>query len=70
MFNHDQINDVIYRGYENPERKEFLKKLEKNVALAKEIIAKRKAEENSEEKNSVDTPVRESKKLTPDDIFW
>ena len=69
MFNHDQINDVIYRGYENPERKEFLEKLEKNVALAKEIIAKRKAEENSEGKNSVDTPVRESKKLTPDDIF-
>ena len=69
MFNHDQINDVIYRGYDNPERKEFLEKLEKNIALAKEIIEKKKVEENSEAKQNIDTSVREAKKLTPDDIF-
>ncbi|WP_456104799.1 DUF4176 domain-containing protein [Phascolarctobacterium succinatutens] len=69
MFNHDQINDVIYRGYENPERKEFLEKLEKNIALAKEIIEKKKVEENSEAKQNIDTSVREAKKLTTDDIF-
>lgn len=69
MFNHDQINDVIYRGYENPERKEFLEKLKKNIALAKEIIKKKKVEENSEAKQNIDTSVREAKKLTPDDIF-
>lgn len=69
MFNHDQINDVIYRGYENPERKEFLEKLKKNIALAKEIIKKKKVEENSEAKQNIDTSVREAKKLTHDDIF-
>lgn len=56
MFNHDQINDVVYRGYENPERAEFLQKLEKNVALAEEIISKKKAlkikVENKENSNS------------------
>lgn len=67
MFNHDQI--IIYRGYENPERKEFLEKLKKNIALAKEIIKKEKVEENSEAKQNIDTSVREAKKLTPDDIF-
>ena len=29
LFNHDDINDVIFIGYENFERKEFLKKIEK-----------------------------------------
>lgn len=61
MFNHDQINDVVYRGYENPERAEFLKKLEKNVALAQEIISKKKVlkirEENKENTNSKHTKV-------------
>lgn len=56
MFNHDQINDVVYRGYENPERAEFLQKLEKNVALAEEIISKKRnmkiKEENKENTNS------------------
>ena len=55
MFNHDQITDVVYRGYENPERAEFLQKLEKNVALAQEIISKKKVlkirEENKENIN-------------------
>lgn len=56
MFNHDQINDVVYRGYENPERAEFLQKLEKNVALAEEIISKKRnmkiREENKENTSS------------------
>ena len=67
MFNHDQINDVVYRGYENPERAEFLKKLEKNVALAQEIISKKKVlkirEENKENTNSMHI------KVNPEDIF-
>ena len=66
MFNHDQINDVIYRGYENPERDSFLQKLEKNVALAQEIISKKKAlkiKENNENTNSKHT------KANPEDIF-
>lgn len=67
MFNHDQINDVVYRGYENPERAEFLQKLEKNVALAQEFISKKKAlkikEENKEYTNSKHT------KVNPEDIF-
>lgn len=67
MFNHDQINDVVYRGYENPERAEFLKKLEKNVALAQEIISKKKVlkirEENKENTNSKHI------KVNPEDIF-
>lgn len=67
MFNHDQINDVIYRGYDNPERKEFLEKLEKNVALAKEIIAKKKTEEDLEKQIEADTSA--PKKPTTDDIF-
>ncbi|MCD7887500.1 MAG: DUF4176 domain-containing protein [Clostridiales bacterium] len=28
LFNHDKITDVIYPGYENPEREEFIAKLE------------------------------------------
>lgn len=40
MFNHNQITDVVYRGYENPERKEFMEKLEKNITLAKDLIEK------------------------------
>ena len=67
MFNHDQINDVVYRGYENPERAEFLKKLEKNVALAEEIISKKKVlkikEENKEKTSSKHT------KVNPEEIF-
>lgn len=31
FFNHDQINDVVFRGYENPEREEFIDKLEENL---------------------------------------
>lgn len=28
LFNHTDINDVIFRGYENPERDEFINMLE------------------------------------------
>ena len=27
LFNHDSINDVVFRGYENPERREFIEYL-------------------------------------------
>ena len=66
MFNHDQITDVIYRGYDNPERAEFMDKLEKNVKLAAEELQEKfeKLLEEQEKKETV-----ESKKLTPDDIF-
>ena len=29
LFNHEQINDVVFRGYENPERQEFIAYVEK-----------------------------------------
>lgn len=67
MFNHDQITDVIYRGYENPERTEFLQKLEKNIVLAREIIAKRKAEKESEGNNKAED--KQPKKVDLDGIF-
>ena len=31
MFNHSEINDVIYKGYTNPERDEFINFLEYQV---------------------------------------
>ncbi len=31
MFNHSEINDVIYKGYTNPERDEFINFLEEQV---------------------------------------
>lgn len=31
LFNHDAITDVIFRGYENPERDELIEKLEINM---------------------------------------
>ena len=67
MFNHDQITDVIYRGYDNPERAEFMDRLEKNVNLAAEELQE-KFEKLLEEQGKKET-VRKSKKLTPDDIF-
>lgn len=54
MFNHDQITDVVYRGYENPERKDFLEKLEKNITIAKELIAKNNSKGNAENKTEKD----------------
>lgn len=30
LFNHRDINDVIQRGYENPERQDFIRILEEN----------------------------------------
>ena len=67
MFNHDQITDVIYRGYDNPERSEFIDRLEKNVNLVAEELQE-KFEKLLEEQGKKET-VRKSKKLTPDDIF-
>lgn len=31
FFNHDAITDVIYKGYDNPERVELFEKLEANI---------------------------------------
>lgn len=28
MFNHSDVNDVVFRGYENPERVEFIEYME------------------------------------------
>lgn len=33
LFNHDDITDVIFRGYENPERKELMEKVERAYAV-------------------------------------
>lgn len=35
LFDHENINDVVFRGYENPERKDFIDFL--NAAEASEI---------------------------------
>lgn len=37
MFNHDSITDVIFRGYENSERTDFLDKLDRNREKAAEL---------------------------------
>lgn len=65
LFNHDQITDVIYRGYENPERKDFLDKLEEKVTLVKEMIEKKKSLTNQPEEEKANN----TKKHTPEDIF-
>lgn len=31
MFNHDSITDVVFKGYENIERSNFINKLEENM---------------------------------------
>lgn len=31
MFDHDMILDVVFRGYENPEREEFIEKLDETI---------------------------------------
>lgn len=31
LFNHDDIEEVFFRGYEDEERKNFLKEMEKNI---------------------------------------
>lgn len=38
FFNHDQINDVVFRGYENPEREEFIDKLEENLEKFTQLL--------------------------------
>ena len=45
LFNHSQITDVIFRGYENPEREKFVTILEKNMKLVKEIQNKETSNE-------------------------
>lgn len=32
LFNHEDINDIIFKGYSNPEREEFLTEIEKLYA--------------------------------------
>ena len=36
MFNHSEINDVVYKGYTNPERDEFINFLEEQEKAEKE----------------------------------
>lgn len=36
MFNHADINDVIFRGYHNPEREELLEKVEEYLRTKEE----------------------------------
>ncbi|MBQ6570352.1 MAG: DUF4176 domain-containing protein [Clostridia bacterium] len=31
LFNHDQINDIVFKGYENPERKVFVDFIDKVI---------------------------------------
>lgn len=31
LFNHEQINDVIFTGYDNPEREDFMAYMTKNL---------------------------------------
>ena len=31
LFNHDMINDIIFKGYDNPERKDFLNFVQENL---------------------------------------
>lgn len=38
FFNHDQVNDVVFRGYENPEREEFLGRLEENMEKVTKLL--------------------------------
>ena len=48
FFNHDQINDVVFRGYENPERAEFLDRLEENLDKVTKLL-REKLENQAEE---------------------
>lgn len=36
LFNHDNINDIIFKGYNNPERELFLEELEKAYSEQKQ----------------------------------
>lgn len=66
MFNHNQIIDVVYRGYDNPERADFMTRLEKNVNIAAdELKIKFK---NLLEKHEINKEA-DSKKASSDDIF-
>ena len=38
FFNHDQINDVVFRGYANPERADFLDRLEENLEKVTKLL--------------------------------
>lgn len=52
FFNHDQINDVIFRGYENPERDEFVNSLEKNFDKITELLRERLSQAEAEGQNN------------------
>lgn len=32
LFNHDDVNDVIFLGYNNPEREDFIKAMDETIA--------------------------------------
>ena len=31
LFDHDMVNDVIFKGYDNPERREFMDFVQQNL---------------------------------------
>lgn len=41
MFNHNQIKDVVFKGYENMERDQFIDSLQKNKDAVLKMIAER-----------------------------
>lgn len=41
MFNHSQIKDVVFKGYENMERDQFVDNLKKNTDAVLKMIAER-----------------------------
>lgn len=67
MFNHNQITDVVHRGYDNPERADFMTRLEKNVNMASEDL-QNKVKEMLDKKEKAEAQAA-SKQETPDDIF-
>lgn len=66
MFNHNQITDVIFHGYNNQERLDLMDRIEKNVnKVADELKTKVEAHiEKQEDKQVTDTT-----KANLDDIF-
>ena len=37
LFNHDDINDVVFKGYNNPEREDFIEFLENEIYKESEM---------------------------------
>lgn len=74
LFNHEDIDQIVFRGYEDDERKEFLDKLEKMVALDEELTAKKKAVQAAKKEKTEPVEVEpqaeaKSQKAIADDIF-